>query len=179
MLYDVILADPPWAFRVYNKDIGMRTAKSYYSTMNLNDICSLNIPAADNAVLFLWATFPVLKEAFLVIDAWGFEYKTNAWIWVKANRSGLGYFMGMGYYTRTNSEPCLLCTKGKPGRPIDKGVLSIIYAPVRKHSQKPDEQYSKIERLYPGKHYLELFARQKHPGWHAWGNEITSDIEIK
>lgn len=177
--FDVILADPPWRFRVWSKDTGNgRSAESHYPTMTLNDLCTLCIPAADNAVLFLWVTWPILQEAFQVIEAWGFEYKTQAWTWIKSNPSGFGHFMGMGYYTRANAEPCLLCTRGNPGRPADKGILSLIYAPVMEHSRKPDDQYRKIEALYPNRHYLELFARRKQPGWAAWGNEIESSIEI-
>ncbi len=179
MNFDVILADPPWQFRVWNKDTGQgRSAESHYSTMELSDICALDVPAKNNAVLFLWVTWPVLQEAFEVIRAWGFEYKTQAWTWIKSNPSGFGHFMGMGYYTRANAEPCLLCTRGNPGRPADKGVLSIIYAPVMQHSRKPDEQYAKIEALYPNRSYLEMFARRKRPGWYVWGNEIESDVTI-
>ncbi len=177
--YDVILADPPWQFRVWNKETGHgRSAESHYPTMGLDEICSLNIPSKEDAVLFMWVTWPVLKEALQVIDAWGFEYKTQAWTWIKANPTGFGHFMGMGYYTRANAEPCLLCTKGKPGRPIDKGILSLIYSPVMEHSRKPDDQYRKIEALYPDKKYLELFARRKRDGWDSWGNEIKQDLII-
>lgn len=179
MKFDVILADPPWQFRVWNRDTGQgRSAEAHYPTMTLADICALPIPAADNAVLFLWTTFPVLQEAFQVIAAWGFEYKTQAFTWIKANRSGMGFFTGMGYYTRANAEPCLLCTRGKPGRPLNRGIQSLIYAPVMEHSRKPDDQYRKIESLYPGRTYLELFARRKRPGWYSWGNQIESDLAI-
>lgn len=86
--------------------------------------------------------------------------------------------MGMGYYTRSNSEPCLLGVRGKPPKPFDRGILSLIYAPVREHSRKPDEQYGKIERLYPQGPYLEMFARRPRPGWQVWGNEVESTVEI-
>lgn len=177
--FEIILADPPWEFRVWNKDTGhARSAESHYSTMKLDDICDLNIPVADNAVLFLWVTWPILQDAMKVIDAWGFEYKTQAWTWIKSNPAGFGHFMGMGYYTRANTEPCLLCIKGKPGRPVDRGILSLIYAPVMQHSRKPDDQYRKIEALYPDRTYLELFARRRRDGWASWGNEIKNDVDI-
>ncbi len=186
MNYDVILADPPWHFRNYSADAPgkiherSRGAARHYPTMTTEDICRLPVAglAADNAVLLLWACWPLLPDAMQVIDAWGFEYKTVAWVWVKSNPTGFGHFMGMGYWTRSNSEPCLLATRGKPGKPADRSVLSLIYAPVMQHSRKPDEQYSKIERLWPEGKYLELFARRKRPVWHAWGNEIEPDLRL-
>jgi len=178
---DVILADPPWKFRVWDKDTGQgRSAESHYPTMDVDAICNLPIGTIvnKNAALFLWTTFPVLLDAFRVIDAWDFTYKTIAWNWIKSNRGGFGHFMGMGYYTRTNSEPCLLAIKGRMPV-VARDVLSLIYSPVREHSRKPDEQYNKIERLYPDKTYVELFARRKRDGWLSWGNEIESDFVIE
>ena len=179
--YDVILADPPWQFRVWDKDTGQgRSAEAHYSTMTIDDICALPIRnlAANNSALFLWAVWPSLFEYVpSVLDAWGFEYKTIAWVWIKANQSGFGFFTGMGYYTRANSEPCLLAVRGS--MPVaDRSIQSLLYSAIRKHSQKPDDQYRKIEALYPGKRYLELFARRKREGWDSWGNEIESDIEM-
>lgn len=140
--------------------------------MTTDDICNLSIPVADNAILFLWACWPMLEDAFRVIKAWGFEYKTLAWVWIKANKSNTGFFMGQGYYTRSNSEPCLLATRGNNKRPTNKGIMSIIYWPIMEHSKKPDYQYEKIEKLYPDSNYLELFARKTQPGWTVVGNEI-------
>jgi len=180
--YDVILADPPWSFDVWNKDTGNgRSPISHYPTMTIDELCSLPIKefASDNCALFLWCVWPSIFEFVPpLLDAWGFAYKTKAFTWIKSQKSGFGFFMGMGYYARANDEPCLLAVKGKMPV-VDKGVLSIIYSPIREHSRKPDEQYAKIERLYPNMNYLELFARRKRPGWDSWGNEIESDIEIK
>ena len=182
--YDIILADPPWHFRNYAADApGMvhsrsRGAARHYPTMTTDDICRLQIPAADNAILFLWACWPTLPDALQVIEAWGFEYKTIAWVWVKANKTGIGFFTGMGYYTRSNSEPCLLATRGKVTRPVNKSIQSLIHHPVMQHSRKPDDQYRKIEALYPGKRYLELFARRPWPGWDFWGNEVDSSVAL-
>lgn len=184
MKYDVILADPPWHFRNFSADApGMihersRGAAKHYGTMLTKDICKLEIPATDNAVLFLWACWPLLPDAMQVIEAWGFEYKSLAWTWIKANKTGWGFFTGMGYYTRANSEPCLLATRGRPSKPKNRSILSLIYAPVMQHSRKPDEQYRKIEALYPKANYLEMFARRKRPGWDTWGNEVPNDIEL-
>jgi len=179
MKYDVIMADPPWEYKVYNAEKSDRHVSHKYPLMSTEDICNLPIAdlAAENCALFIWATWPNILDAFKVIDAWKFKYRTEAWTWVKANRSGFGHFMGMGHYTRANTEPCLLAVKGKmPVAAHD--VLGLIYSPVREHSRKPDLQYSKIDRLYPNTKRLELFARKKHPKWDSWGNEVPNDIEI-
>ena len=143
------------------------------------DISQLPIKdlSKDNCVLFLWATWPNLQHAFKVLESWGFTYRTIGWIWIKANRSGFGFFTGMGYYTRSNTEPCLLAVKGQ--MPVARhDIQALIYSPVREHSRKPIDQYRKIEALYPDMKYLELFARRKRDGWDSWGNEIISDVEI-
>jgi N6-adenosine-specific RNA methylase IME4 len=180
MAYDVILADPPWAFEVWNRDTGNgRSAESHYPTMSLDAICSLPVAdlAADNCALFLWAVWPSIFDAQKVIEAWGFAFKTLGFEWVKLTESGMGFHIGMGYYTRANPEPCLLAVRGSmPVAVHDE--RNLIVSPVRRHSQKPDEQYRKIERLYPGRRYLELFARRKRAGWDAWGNEVASDITM-
>lgn len=105
--------------------------------------------AADNCVLFLWATYPMLKEALKVIEAWGFKYKSIGFQWVKQNRSGNGYFFGLGRWTRGNTEPCLIAVKGKPQR-ASNSVSQLIFAPLRAHSQKPDITRDKIRELMGG-----------------------------
>ena len=181
--YDVILADPPWHFEYWvpgqGKKKGSRAAEAHYPTMKTPEICKLPINnlANDNCILFIWAVNPRLRDVFDVIDAWGFEYKTKAFCWVKAKKSGFGHFTGMGYYTRSNTEDCYLAIKGSMPTQTHN-VLQIIYSAVRQHSRKPDEQYSKIERLYPNMKYLELFARRPREGWHVWGNEIENDIVL-
>ena len=177
---DIILADPPWTFSVWNAEKSDRHVSHKYDLMDVQSICDLPVEqiAADNCALFLWATYPNLLDALKVIPSWGFTYRTIAWNWIKSNRSGFGHFMGMGYYTRANSEPCLLAVKGTMAV-VAHDVLSLIYSPVREHSQKPDEQYEKIERLYPNKIYAELFARRKKEGWLSWGNEIESDFAFE
>ena len=185
MTYNIILADPPWHFQNYAADApGMIHTRSrgqnrHYPTMSMDDIFSLRIPVADDAVLFLWSCWPILPESLHVITAWGFEYKSLAWVWVKLNPSSVGFHYGMGYYTRANSEPCLLATRGHLPKPKARDVQALICSPVREHSRKPDEQYVKMERLYPNARYLELFPRRKRDGWSCWGNEIDSDIEIE
>ena len=119
----------------------------------------------------MWATFPMLKEALEVVEAWGFTYKTVAFNWVKQNKSGEGLFMGLGNWTRSNSEICLLATKGKPKR-VGAGVRSVILSPIQRHSQKPTEIRDRIVELMGDKPRIELFARDTSPGWDSWGNEV-------
>lgn len=178
--YDIILADPPWDFRVWSRDTGSgRSPSAHYKTMDLKAICDLPVAdvASRNCALFLWGVWPRVFDTQAVMAAWGFTYKTLAWVWIKQTRSQMKFFMGMGYYTRANSEPCLLATRGRmPVRARD--VLALIVAPVRKHSQKPDEQYEKIARLYPEGERLELFARRKRAGWDVFGNEVEGSITL-
>jgi N6-adenosine-specific RNA methylase IME4 len=129
--------------------------------------------AADDCTLFMWAVMPQLQEALDVIKAWGFTYKTVAFNWVKQNRSGDGLFFGMGYWTRANSEVCLLATRGSPVR-LNADVHQVIMSPVAEHSRKPDEAAARIERLVPGP-YIELFARRPRAGWDVFGNEVEAD----
>ncbi len=171
--YSVILADPPWAFRAWsNKGMG-RSAEQHYPTMGVEDIKALSVAdlAAEDCVLFLWATFPMLKEAFAVIDAWGFTYKTVAFTWVKENRKSPGLFWGLGYWTRANAEVCLLATRGSPKRQ-SAAVHQVILSPIERHSKKPDAVRERIVALMGDVPRVELFARQETPGWDVWGNEV-------
>ncbi len=171
--YNVILADPPWSFRAWsNKGMG-RSAEQHYPTMRLEDIKALPVSdlAAEDCVLFLWATFPMLKEALEVAEAWGFVYKTVAFTWVKENRKSPGLFWGLGYWTRANAEVCLLATRGSPKRQ-SAAVHQVILSPVERHSKKPDEVRERIVTLMGDVPRVELFARQQTPGWDVWGNEV-------
>lgn len=175
--YGVIYADPPWR---YQMNRGHGVAEKHYPTMSLEEICAL--PVADLAgrdcALFLWATFPQLPEALEVIKAWGFKYKTVAFVWLKQNKKALTWFYGMGFWTRSNAEICLLATKGSPKRQ-DKGIHQFIISPLEGHSKKPDEARRRIERLLGDIPRVELFARQPSEGWNVWGNEVENDIELK
>jgi len=174
--YSVILADPPWR---YNKTVGQGIAKDQYPTMSIEEICALPVAdfTEDNCALFLWTTPPTLLEyALQVFEAWDFRPVTKAFCWVKSKPSGFGFFYGIGHYTASNTEDCWLGIKGR--MPKVGSTTQVIYAPVRKHSCKPNDQYRKIEVLYPNRKYLELFARYRHPGWHVWGNEVESDIQL-
>ena len=131
--------------------------------------------ADKNCVLFLWCTFPKLPEALKLIEAWGFTFKTVGFVWIKQNKSGKGYFLGLGWWTRSNAEICLIAVKGKPKRK-SASVRQLLFSPVEEHSKKPDEARDKIIELMGDLPRIELFARRETPGWDVWGNEVTSTI---
>ena len=183
MTYSVILADPPWSFKSWS-DKGKNRApdrmvrqkglsERHYATMNKADIQGLlprlRFQIANDAALFLWAVDCMLPEALETMNAWGFQYKTVAFTWVKKNRVKPGTSIGLGYWTRGNPEMCLLGTRGSPKRK-SAAVRQLIEAERREHSRKPDEVYERIEALLDGP-YLELFARTQRAGWASWGNE--------
>lgn len=120
----------------------------------------------------------MLKEALDVIEAWGFTYKTVAFNWVKQNKNGAGLFMGLGNWTRSNSEICLLAVKGKPKR-VSASVHSVILSPLQQHSQKPGEARDRIVELMGDLPRIELFARETAPGWDSWGNEVPAPAECE
>lgn len=176
MQHAVILADPPWEYDKWKGDQGGRTAESYYPTLSLAELIAMRPQidawAARDCILFLWVTPPKIADGGLpLVDAWGFTYKTFAFTWIKTNKGNGKPCIGMGSYTRSNAEVCLLAIRGKPTIK-DKAVSQVIIAPRREHSRKPDEQYERIERLMDGP-YLELFARFRREGWTSWGNQLT------
>lgn len=177
--YKIVLADPPWSYKVWcKKGIG-RNAENHYPTMNVEDICALPIAdiVAKDSVLFLWVTFPNLQEAFRVIEVWGYKFCTVAFVWVKKNKKVDSWFMGLGHWTRSNAEICILAKKGNPKR-ISKSVRQIIDTPIEFHSKKPDETRDRIVELMGDLPRIELFARQKTEGWDVWGNEVESNIKL-
>jgi len=173
--YGVIYADPPWEYRCG----GNGGARRHYPLMKTQDICTLPVGnlADRDCVLFLWATCPNLPEAFEVIKAWGFTYKTVAFCWVKRNKISPSWFVGMGHWTRANAEVCLLATKGKPKR-VSKSVRQVIDTPIERHSKKPDVARERIVELMGDIPRIELFAREKADGWDVFGNEVESDVAL-
>lgn len=170
----VIYPDPPWPWDTFGPLGRIRScADHHYGLGTLDQIRALPVArlAADDCVLLLWGTWPRLPDVLDVIAAWGFTYKTVAFVWVKQNGDGDGFHTGMGYWTRSNTEFCLLATKGSPTR-LAADVQQVVLAPVGEHSAKPQEVRRRIERLFPGP-YLELYARSEAPGWTVWGNEIS------
>jgi len=179
--YQIIYADPPWNFK-YQSEINRtnryQRATAHYKTMDSEDI--RNLPVKDiadkNCVLFLWVTFPFLEVALSIIKDWGFSYKTTGFNWVKLNKNE-SIFRGMGYWTMSNAEICILATKGKPKR-VACDVPQVVLSRRERHSKKPDEIRDRIVRLMGDIPRIELFAREKTPGWDVWGNEVESDIEL-
>ena len=152
--YNIILADPPWSYRVWNKPDAGRTAASHYNTMSIADIRALPVGrlAAKDCTLFLWVTFPTLREALTV-------------------------FWGLGHWTRANAEICLLATRGHPKR-VSPAIHQVIISPVEEHSKKPDEVRERIVQLMGDLPRIELFARQSTPGWDVWGDEVSPTVDI-
>lgn len=176
--YGAIYADPPWQFKAWSGKGTARAADNHYQTAVTGDIASIPVAelAADDCALFMWMSWPMLGDAMSLIDAWDFTYKTCAFCWLKANNQQLDWLrddadtqVGLGYWTRANSEVCLLATRGTPKR-LNADVRQGIIEPRRQHSRKPDCVPARIERLVGGP-YVELFARTRRPGWDCWGNE--------
>lgn len=166
-LYGVVYADPPWRFETFS-DNGMdRSADNHYPTMSLTEIAALKVPAADDCVLFLWATVPMLPEAITVMESWGFKYKSHV-VWLK-DRAGTGYWF------RNKHELLLVGVKGDIPAPAPGTQLpSVIESPVGRHSEKPVVFAAMIEKHFPNLPKIELFCRSPLPGWSALGNEAVS-----
>jgi N6-adenosine-specific RNA methylase IME4 len=162
--FPILYADPPWRYEF--SATSTRAIEQNYETMSLEDICALPVVeiACDDAMLFLWVPAPILEQAFQVISAWGFSYRTGA-IWDKDQ-------IGAGHYVRQQHEHLLIARRGEfPTPEPARRPSSILRAPRREHSRKPDEAYEIIERMYPELPKIELFARNAREGWAAWGNE--------
>ena len=171
--YNVIYADPPWKYKTWTEGGG--TAEKHYPTMKLDDIIEMKDTiekiSDNNCILFLWVTFPCLLEGLKVMKEWGFTYKTCGFNWVKRNKKSNTFFFGMGYWTRANSELCLIGTKGTIKRKSNK-VFQIVDTPIEEHSKKPDIVRDRIVELVGDIPRIELFARQTADGWDCWGNEL-------
>jgi len=175
--YKIIYADPPWSYD--DKSLNRGGAERHYKTTSNAELERIDVKSIsdDDCIIFMWATFPKIKEALDLMESWGFEYKTNAFTWVKKNKIKDSWFWGMGRWTRSNAEICLLGVKGKPLR-IGKGVHSVIDAKISGHSKKPDEVRGKIIELMGDLPRLEMFARTASEGWDVFGNEAPNSIDI-
>lgn len=171
--YRTIVADPPWKFGDSLPGKG-RGASSHYECMGVADICALGEwvreVAAPDSLLFLWRVASMQREALDVMDAWGFDLKSEI-VWRKLTCTGKRAF-GMGRYVRNEHEVCLIGRRGRAATQ-DHSIRSTFEAPVGRHSEKPAEFYALVERLHPGP-YLELFARGERPGWIVWGHEVAA-----
>jgi N6-adenosine-specific RNA methylase IME4 len=180
--FGAILVDAPTQFQTWSEKGKGRSAERHYPTMSWNELKALDVAALakPDCALFVWICWHSLPKYLELIEHWGFVYKTCAFDWTKADVNQLDMFgdddadvaIGCGYWTRQNTEPCLLATRGHP-KPLQTHthVRQAIIAPRREHSRKPDEIHAGIERLVGGP-YLELFARRERPGWTVFGNEI-------
>ena len=169
--YDLIMADPPWTFKLRSEVNLEKSAQGQYHCMSIDDIRNLPVMdlAAPDCLVVLWATNPLLDQCIDTLKAWGFTFKT-AGHWSKKTKHGKQAF-GTGYILRCAGEPFIIGTRGNPK--TTRGVRSVIEGMVREHSRKPEEAYREFEKLMPGARRADLFSRQVRPGWTAWGNEIT------
>lgn len=200
MKYSLILADPPWKYnsRANHKTRFRGGAEGHYPLMTMADIAALPITnlAATNCALLMWCTFPYLDKQIELFKHWGFRYRTQLLTWIKLNprghdqpkddpayKDGKRYvlysdglyhsvFFGTGYYAKANSEVCLLGMRGRVPT-ISDSASSVILAPRREHSRKPDESYPLIEQVFGDVPRIELFARTTAPGWAVLGNGIN------
>ena len=184
--YRVIYADPCWSYENWSEAGTHKNASAHYDCMTTDEIKALNVGhlASRECVLFLWVTNPMLDQGLEVMKAWGFKYKAVGFTWVKPTKQGLkpknnrpipddfNWRMNLGYWTRQNTEMCLIGVTGDIARNESaKDVRELIVAPLSDHSQKPQETYERIERLVGGP-YIELFARNEREGWDSFGNEV-------
>jgi len=168
--YKIIYADPPWSYND-KASAGNRGASCKYPVMSTYQISRLAVEeiADDDCVLFLWSTWPMIQDALGVIKSWGFIYKTAAFVWIKKNGNGT-WCRKMGHWTRSNSEFCLLATKGKP-KAISHDIYQVIESTPKEHSKKPDVVRDRITQLCGDLPRVELFARAKAHGWDVFGND--------
>lgn len=177
--YDLILADPATRFETWGAAGEEKSPQAQYDTMSWADLAAMPVSqlGRGDTILFMWACWPTLRQSIELMDAWGFRYVTGG-AWHKRTKHGKSAF-GTGYVMRSASEPFLIGALGSPMTAnnvrniIETEDLAIIDAEARGHSRKPDAQYELCERLVPrAVRFVELFARQRRPGWDAWGNEI-------
>lgn len=186
-MYDLLYPDPAWRFKNWSMDElvsrgerwARKNGRSPYPVMTIDDLCKM--PLGDlgnrNSIMLMWATYPKMEDALRAMKAWGYEFKTFAFTWVKLNPSGIGWHFGLGYHTRQNPEPVLLGTRGKGLKRFCNKVPNLVVYPRGSHSRKPPVVRQRIIDLYgPEISRIELFARQTSPGFDAWGNEVDCQI---
>lgn len=168
--FGLIMADPPWRIEMRSERGEAKAPQAHYACMPLHAIARLPVRAlaADNCLLWLWATAPMLVQQLEVINAWGFTYKTHG-VWAKHNAETGKSAFGTGYLLRNAHEPFLIATRGAPK--TTRSVRSLILARAREHSRKPDAAFAAAEELMPDARRIELFSREDRPGWVTWGHE--------
>ena len=178
MTFEILYADPPWEYgNVQHRGKGQPTsggAATHYPTMTIADLKRLDVPSitAPDALMFMWSSSPHLDQAVDLLRAWGFKWATVGFVWDKQR-------VNPGFYTMSQCELCLV---GKRGRiPTPRGARNVrqfVSALRGEHSEKPAEVRTRIEAMFPTQSKIELFARIRSPGWHAWGNEVESDVQL-
>ena len=177
--FDLIYADPPLGFATWSARGDSRSPQRKYRCTTLAELAALPIAAiaAPNSILALWCYGPRLIDTLALIPAWGFVHVSNGFTWIKTTAAGKLHF-GTGYYTRKGSETLLLAKRGQGLTRRDRGVPEVILAPRRRHSQKPAEAAERLERLFGDVRRIELFARERRPGWDAWGDEAGAFDQV-
>ena len=182
--YNIIYAYTPWEYKDKhngNENKKYNVINPTYEVMTLTDICNLRVSeiADKDCILFIWVVFPQLQEGLDVINAWGFKYKTLGFNWVKLNKKNGKPRFGIGHYTKSSGEICLIGMKGllRNIKVSDK-VHNLVFSPISIHSRKPNIIKKKIVEFCGDKPRIELFACQETEGWDVWGNEVESDIEL-
>lgn len=180
--YSLIYTDPPWSFKAYSKDTGLdRAPAAHYETMSVLDMEPLKPNAADNSLLAMWVYDPMIPDALWLAGAWGFEFVTVLFRWLKSANGQRRLFdpgerlnFGMGYHTRGGGcEECWLFKRGKGLPVLRHDIRKEFYSTIREHSRKPDEVAQWLVDLYGDVPRLEMFARTQRKGWTIMGNEIT------
>lgn len=177
-MYEVLYADPCWDYdgrEQHNTKTANKSVKHHYNTIKTDTLKTLDVASitAPNAVLFLWTSSPHLDQAIDLMKAWGFAYKTIAFVWDKQK-------VNPGYYTMSQCEICLVGKKGTIPTPRGSRNERQFLSEMRgRHSAKPTEIRKRIERMFPTQKKLELFAREKVDGWDVWGNEVEGSIPIR
>lgn len=174
--YKVVLADPPWSY----VQGGRGSTDAHYETMSIEDIKALPIGrlASKDAVLFLWGTWPQLPDVLATMEAWGFKYKTCGFVWTKHHEGSGKECVGGGFWTRANSEFCLIGVRGDHPKRIDKAVRQLVQAPRGEHSAKPAEVRDRIYQLMGELPMIELFARDRDPRYDAWGDQVPGGSDV-
>lgn len=177
--FGAIAVDPPWRFASNSDTKPGRSARSHYDTLSLADIAALPVGelALPDAWCFLWipAPFIAIGAHLPILKGWGFRISTLGLTWIKRTASG-ALFTGLGYTTRGNPEFVIVSRRGSPAR-VSRSVHSVIDAPRREHSRKPAEFHERVEALVGGVPKVELFARERRPGWSSWGDETERFAE--
>ncbi len=171
MKYDIIVIDPPWEFSSNSKARPGRNAMRHYPCLTDAELSALHIPAEKHALMFMWTTAPMIARSLPVMHSWGFKYVSQL-VWIKSR-------IGTGFWARNRHEVCVIGKRGKFPCPKPAPFAdSVINAPTREHSRKPEELQDRIDAVWPDASKIEMFARQARPGWASWGNETEKFNEV-